>query len=184
MPVPYHSRSILLPVLLLMLSVGATVAANENDQEASASKTLWSWSLLGDPKTFGPAPLVPEGPLSEEVARALDVAFGENLQAVDWGDKQDEALRTISRSRDPRLAWIISDFMRIAGRSGLMGDLASVATELLGEDLRTSNPWGDTTDYLIAWRIPSPPGFVARSSAAPRRYRMRGRPCWLHRARG
>ncbi len=161
MPVPYHSRSILLPVLLLMLSVGATVAANENDQEASASKTLWSWSLLGDPKTFGPAPLVPEGPLSEEVARALDVAFGENLQAGDWGDKQDEALRTISRSRDPRLAWIIGDFMRIAGRSGLMGDLASVATELLGEDLRTSNPWGDTTDYLIAWRIPSPPGYLA-----------------------
>lgn len=161
MPLQIKSRIAKLTAVMLVLSVFSTATAGETGDSPDSSKTFSSWSLTGEPKSFGEAPAVPDGPLSEEIAHALESAFGENLQTGHWGQEQYEALALISRSKDPRLAWIISDFMRIAGGSGLMKDLLSAAQEIMGVDIQASNPWGETTDYLIAWDIPAPPGYLS-----------------------
>ncbi|MEM9106359.1 MAG: DUF3179 domain-containing (seleno)protein, partial [Pseudomonadota bacterium] len=87
-------------------------------------------------------------------------AFVESMERSSWGEDQSKALITIAESKDPRLAWIISDLMRFASSQQLNAILASAATKLLGKDVQTRNPWGTLTDHLMAWDIPAPPGYL------------------------
>ncbi|WP_089722162.1 DUF3179 domain-containing (seleno)protein, partial [Candidatus Entotheonella palauensis] len=114
----------------------------------------------GVAKPFGAAPSAPTGPLSPEVARAIDTAFGENLESGTWDERQVEALERIAQSGDARMAWIISDLMRIALGLELRTMLTDAANQLLGTDIKPERAWGDTTDHLIAWDIPAPPGYL------------------------
>ncbi len=106
------------------------------------------------------APLAPSGVLSEELRRAIDLAFGENLASGVWGPKQRDALSLISQSGDSRLAWIISDLLRIATGPRLMTDLLNAANDLLGVEFDRRNAWGDVTNHLIAWDTPAPPDYL------------------------
>ena len=110
---------------------------------------------------FGTPPPIPEGPLSEELQAAVQVAFVDSVTQSGWGGDQTEALETIVASKDPRLAWLISDLMRFAGRAELNVLLASAASDLLGTTLQIHNAWGLVTDHLIAWDIPAPPDYLA-----------------------
>ena len=110
---------------------------------------------------FGTPPPIPEGPLSEELQAAVQVAFVDAVTQSGWGGDQTEALETIVASKDPRLAWLISDLMRFAGRAELNVLLASAASDLLGTTLQIHNAWGLVTDHLIAWDIPAPPDYLA-----------------------
>ena len=66
---------------------------------------------------FGEPPLAPEGPLSEALQSAVQVAFIDSMVNSIWGQDQALALNKISESKDPRLVWIISDLMRfVSGR--------------------------------------------------------------------
>ena len=91
---------------------------------------------------FGNPPPVPDGPLSEELQSAVQVAFVESMSQSGWGRDQTEALLEISKSKDPRLVWMISDLMRFAARPELNAIFAIAASDLLGKDLRTQNAWG------------------------------------------
>ena len=73
---------------------------------------------------FGEPPEVPEGPLSEDLKAAVQVAFVDSVTQSTWGSDQTAALQEIAKSGDPRLAWIISDLAsrsceRLLGISGL-----------------------------------------------------------------
>ena len=109
---------------------------------------------------FGSPPSVPVGDLDEATRQALDTVFIEGPQARTWGADQVESLKLISASSDPRLAWLISDLMRIAGSNSLLAALALSSEELLGITIDQSNVWGDTVDHLIAWDIPAPPDYL------------------------
>lgn len=109
---------------------------------------------------FGNPPPVPKGLLSEELRSAVQVAFVDSMAKSSWGRDQTLALIEISESKDPRLAWIISDLMRFASGPDLNAILATAASDLLGKDLLTQNAWGDVTDHLIAWDVPAPPGYL------------------------
>ena len=109
---------------------------------------------------FGLPPEVPTGPLSDEVAQAVEFAFGDALKDGQWGPDQDIALQTIAASGDPRLAWLVSDLMRIASSSTFMASLANAAIELLDISFNGGNYWGHTTDQLIGWDIPAPPNYL------------------------
>ena len=109
---------------------------------------------------FGNPPPVPEGPLSEAVRSAVQVAFVDSVARSGWGRDQTLALIEIIESKDPRLAWYISDLMRFSGGPELNGILAAAASELLGKDLQTPNAWGLVTDHLIAWDMPAPPDYL------------------------
>jgi len=109
---------------------------------------------------FGTPPAIPDSAFTDEVKTAVKVAFVESMQQGTWGPDQTVALETISKSKDPRIAWLISDLLRFATGPRLNAALAGAASDLLGKDLNRDNSWGVVTDHLIAWNIPEPPDYL------------------------
>ncbi len=109
---------------------------------------------------FGEPPAIPEGPLPEAVQAAVQVAFVESMERSAWGSDQTTALKEIAESKDPRLAWLVSDLMRFAPGHDLNAELANAGSTLLGIDAPDENHWGVITDHLIAWDIPAPPDYL------------------------
>ncbi len=111
-------------------------------------------------KQFGKPPAVPEGPLTEALQSAVQVAIIDTVVQSTWGRDQTLALNEIAESKDPRIVWVISDLMRFVPESELQVILAFVAFKLLGKTLQNENHWGVITDHLIAWDIPAPPDYL------------------------
>lgn len=131
---------------------------------------LWSGNLHAQTATplpdyvieqYGMPPAVPKGPLSEELQSAVKVAFVDSITQQNWGRDQTLALDEIVASKDPRIAWIISDLMRFISGRALSTTLANTAYELLDIQPSDQNHWGEVTDYLIAWDIPAPPDYLS-----------------------
>ncbi len=126
----------------------------------------------GEEIDFGPAPEVPDGPLSPEVAAAVSLLYGQPVRG-DLTDEQLEALATIGASQDARLGWVIADHIRvftaIAGSEGVSRDrlveindqLESAASQLTGLELPQFLSWNPLTNSLIAWDIPAPPDYLS-----------------------
>ncbi|MEE8264700.1 MAG: DUF3179 domain-containing (seleno)protein [Gammaproteobacteria bacterium] len=111
-------------------------------------------------KQFGKPPAVPEGPLTEALQSAVQVAIIDTVVQSTWGRDQTLALNEIAESKDPRIVWVISDLMRFVPESELQVILAFVAFKLLGKTLQNETHWGVITDHLIAWDIPAPPDYL------------------------
>ncbi|MEM8761190.1 MAG: DUF3179 domain-containing (seleno)protein [Pseudomonadota bacterium] len=114
---------------------------------------------------FGQPPASPSGPLSPELEDAVRVVFIDSVTQSLWGPDQREALEKIAASEDPRLVWIISDMMRFTWRQSFDDALADAAAKLLEVELKTPRRWGEVTDYLLAWDIPSYPGYLEAKRA-------------------
>jgi hypothetical protein len=114
---------------------------------------------------FGAPPAIPDGPLSADLQNAVRVVFIDSLELSRWDTAQVEALDDIAQSKDPRLAWIISDMMRFTWRRQFDDALADAAATLLGIDLQTPQRWNEITDHLIAWDIPSYPSYLEAKRA-------------------
>ena len=114
---------------------------------------------------FGAPPAVPDGPLSADLQRAIRVVFVDSLEQSAWGRDQQIALSELGQSNDPRVAWIISDMMRFTWRREFDDALANAAASVLQIELKTPQRWGEITDHLIAWDIPSYPGYLATKRA-------------------
>lgn len=109
---------------------------------------------------FGAPPAVPEGPLTDALRSAVQVAFVDSVEQADWGGDQVRALAEIAESEDPRLVWIISDLMRFVVGEQLTDELTRAASNLLHKDFPNYNQWGVVTDHLMAWDIPAPPDYL------------------------
>ena len=120
-------------------------------------------------KQFGKPPAVPEGPLTEALQSAVQVAIIDTVVQSTWGRDQTLALNEIAESKDPRIVWVISDLMRFVPESELQVILAFVAFKLLGKTLQNENHWGVITDHLIAWDIPAPPDYLRAKRTISRR---------------
>lgn len=116
-------------------------------------------------KQFGNPPAVPKGPLSKELQYAVKVAFTDSVTQSIWGRDQIVALNEIAESKDPRLAWILSDRLRFTWQQDLHVVFANAASKLLGKKLKTHKHWAEITDHLIAWDIPSYPGYLEAKRA-------------------
>ncbi len=114
---------------------------------------------------FGTPPAIPEGPLSADLQAAIHVVFVESVSQSFWGRDQAIALDEIVRSKDPRVAWVISDMLRFTWNRQFDDALADAAAKLLGVELKTPRRWGEITDYLIAWDIPAYPGYLVTKRA-------------------
>ncbi|MEL7255569.1 MAG: DUF3179 domain-containing (seleno)protein [Pseudomonadota bacterium] len=110
---------------------------------------------------YGVPPAVPNGALSEDLERAIQMAFVDSMTQSTWGRDQEIALMDVGASGDPRLAWIISDMLRFIPSRSINSQLAAAASELMGQQIPGDNAWGELTDLLIAWDIPAPPGYLA-----------------------
>jgi hypothetical protein len=109
---------------------------------------------------FGQPPEIPEGPLSEDLQRAVEVVFVDTLEDGAWTEAQSEALELIVASGDPRLAWPISDMMRFTFRYGFDRALADAASEILGIEFETTIPQTEIVNHLMAWDVPDYPGYL------------------------
>ena len=154
----FHMTTISSPLfrILLIVSLAAFVLSRGDTLRAQAAEPLPDYVI----KQFGNPPAVPDGPLSEELKAAVQVAFVDSVAQSNWGSDQEQALQTIVASGDPRLAWIISDLMRFISNPGFHLKLADAASKLLAKEVQADNPWGAVTDHLIAWDIPAPPDYL------------------------
>ena len=110
--------------------------------------------IIDDP--FGSAPSAPSGPLEADLAADLDRVFASLATNPDT-----EALDRVGASGDPRVAWLLTDIIRFVGRGELF-DHASAAWESLTDVAipEDGSVWGFTTDHMIAWDVPAPPGYI------------------------
>lgn len=150
--------SVIAPAVLAILAVLAVLAA-----------LVWPGVPLAAEKPplpayvieqFGEPPTVPDGPLPDALRTAVEVGFVESAAQGNWGPEQSAALAEIAASGDPRLAWIIADFLRFITGRALHTELAEAAARLLELDLPAGRYWGYVTDRLIAWDIPAPPDYL------------------------
>ena len=109
---------------------------------------------------FGHPPTIPDGPLSDTLHRAVRTAIVESVTESIWGSEQILALEELAASKDPRVAWIISDMMRFTWERDVHELLAGAAAELLNTNFKTHKLWGEVTDHLIAWDVPAYPGYL------------------------
>lgn len=138
------------PLLALSLSWSTTAHAQE-------TPALPAYVI----DAFGTPTEVPAGPLSDRLRSAVEVAFVDSITQQIWGVDQLQALEVISASKDPRLAWIVSDMLRFVSDRRINAALTRTASELLEKRFSRRNSWGEITDHLIAWDIPASPGYLA-----------------------
>ena len=126
----------------------------------------------GEVIDFGEPPEIPEGPLSNELAAAVAVLYGERLTGT-LNDVQLDALDMIGNSGDVRLGWLLSDHIRVAinlaqfeGSSqeeffALNERLEGAAANLVGMQFPEFRSWNPLTNTLIACDVPEPPDYLA-----------------------
>jgi hypothetical protein len=144
------------PHLYVFYSFLALCAMLVTSAQAEEGKALPKYVI----EKFGEPPAIPEGPLSDDIAAAVKVAFLDAMAQSSWGPDQTVALTEISQSKDPRLVWILSDLMRFSSGQRLNIELSAASTSLLGKEIPLQNQWGIATDHLIAWDIPEPPNYL------------------------
>ena len=113
----------------------------------------------GSARDFGPAPAVPKGALSQEVQAVVEKIFIEGVD-TGWGAEQDQALEVIQNSKDPRLAWIVTDLLRFSQGPIANQQLRATLMQLLNFSSGNVSVWNDATNRLMAWDIPEPPGYL------------------------
>ena len=121
---------------------------------------------------FGPAPDVPDGPLSPATAAAVALLYGQPIRSDLTGD-QIAALKVIGASGDPRLAWVVADHIRVFNSVPSFGKLTrtrltrinnaleGAASQLTGLKFLPINLWHPLTNALMALDIPSPPDYLS-----------------------
>lgn len=149
--IQYQSRFFLFTLIAPILMLALLWFDNANAQQ-----TLPDYVI----EQYGKPPAIPTSDLPAELKSAVKTAFIDGITKSSWESEQEEALKIIAASKDPRLAWIITDLMRFITGPSLSGDLANAASQLLGKKLDNSNHWGTLTDHLIAWDIPAPPDYL------------------------
>ena len=146
-------------VLALVVVVAVTAAACGDDPNTADDSDIGG----DDPgisrefeSAFPPAPSVPDGPLTDNLIADLDAVFSTLRGPVDLG-----AVHRLGQSGDARVAWLLSDILRFLSGGELSDTTISSWEALTGVTVeRFPSPWGFTTDHLIAWDLPAPPGYI------------------------
>ncbi|MEL7156650.1 MAG: DUF3179 domain-containing (seleno)protein [Actinomycetota bacterium] len=112
------------------------------------------------PVDYGDPPPIPDGPLSPELAATVDGLLGDRFRAGVFDDDSILAIQALGESGDPRVAWWLSDLLRITQNPALNFELGAAASNLLGVQIDPLNTWGSLTNHLIAWDVPAPPDYV------------------------
>lgn len=113
---------------------------------------------------FGEPPAIPEGPLSDELAGAIQSVVLFALSQSDWVPTDTEALDIIANSDDPRIGWLVTDMQRFAWRPEFNAALSRVAGSLLESDFTGARQRAEMIDHMIAWEIPAYPGYLTHKT--------------------
>jgi hypothetical protein len=146
-------------LLLLIggLALAACATAIDADPSLEPSPTA--------PTAWPGAPGVPTGALEADVVAAVERLIGGAPNAA----PDPEALSTIAASEDARLAWLLSDLLRLSVTPDAEAALVDAFERLTGADPRDprfgANPWLALTNLLIGWDLPAPPGYRDHKAA-------------------
>jgi Protein of unknown function (DUF3179) len=143
--------------LLTILWVGAAMHARAADRAVEQPKPMIR--LDKDRRAMPPAPPIP--PLSPARSEALSPEMLQALAAIAPALRAREfpsaAVTRIAASGDARLAWVLYDLARFAGRDTAL-ELANAFEKLTGSPL-PSDAYTTMGDRLLAWDLPAPPGY-------------------------
>ena len=157
--------SFALLALPLLLLIEHSFAQSSSKSSVSAATSLARAALpRGSVRNFGPAPAVPDGPLSAEVQAAAEKVFIDGITSG-WGAEQDKALDIIKKSKDPRWAWAVTDLLRFSSGGALGNELSDTIKQLLNFNSGELSVWNDATNRLMAWNIPEPPNYLKYKSS-------------------
>ncbi|MDJ0924126.1 MAG: DUF3179 domain-containing (seleno)protein [Acidimicrobiia bacterium] len=152
--------------LAIVVALVATACSGDTATTTSAAPT----TLTPKPTTtlvtlvdsrggeIPPPPDVPTGPLSESAVEAVEVVWRSLDTNVD-----PEAIGAIGFTEDARLSWLLVDLVRFLQRTAVWRESVNAFNRLTGTDLGSlfaDRPWNKMSDYLIAWDVPEPPGYV------------------------
>ncbi len=160
--------SILVLMLVSLIAAGCSnsssssgTTAGEDNSDTETTESSRADDVDRSIERFGPGPETPEGDLESEVQAAAEALFARVEGRDAYTDEDKQNLATISTSGDPRLAWLLSDMLRLTGDPGVVADITVGIDELVGLELRDfESRWGELTDHLIAWDIPAPPNYL------------------------
>lgn len=139
-------------------AVQPTQTAAEQAADAEAAAAV---SARYTPSRFGDAPAVPEGALSADAAEAIETLMGARLAERIFDEESEAAIERLGASGDPRVAWWLSDLLRIAQGEELRTKLLGSIEQIVDRDFTGFAQWREVTDHLIAWDIPAPPDYLA-----------------------
>lgn len=105
--------------------------------------------------TLPPTPVAPSGPLDPQVVTDLDLVFADLTVGTDYA-----ALERIGHSGDPRTAWLLADLLRFFPSGPVTDAVVAAFDELTGTTIDEAFPWVTVTNWLIAWDLEAPPGYV------------------------
>lgn len=144
-------------MLCLVFSLGLPTTGYT---ETSATTAIARAALpRGEQTDFGEPPAVRAKALTGRTLSALASMTGSRVDAL-WNPRQLKALETIGKTRDVRLAWIVTDVMRFTADRDAQRVLSGTLSRLLGVRLRGADVWGAAVNRLIAWDIPAPPDYL------------------------
>ena len=155
-------RSLVLATCIALVACTGPIGS-EPAAPSSASQPFGAPSA--SPVRWPDAPSVPSGELDPVVAAAVDrlVAAGPNAPP----DRQ--ALDTLAESGDARLAWLLSDLLRLTVTPDAEDALVDAFRRLTeadpGDPRFGANPWLALTNLLIGWDLPAPPGYRDHKAA-------------------
>lgn len=151
----WHDRRMrrIWPVMVVVLTACAGAAPDAESTTTTERPPPTSTTPTTLP--FPPAPIVPDGPLSDETNQVLDGLWEGMPEQVDA-----DAIRRLGQSGDARVAWLIADLLRFAGAGEILTAATQALEPLTGVEFSGMATWVSLTDHLIAWDTPAPPGYL------------------------
>lgn len=137
----------------VQLAEFASAAQGEVEEGSTGSKVV---------DRFGPSPKITTGAYSEELEAAVKLVFSGGLKSGRWGGEQFLGLKTIVESKDVRIAWPLTDLMRMPVGEELTQLLFAAVSDLTQVTPNPKDPWGSVVEHLMAWDVPEPPGYLAQ----------------------
>ena len=109
--------------------------------------------------TYPPAPTIPPSLGADATGAARKLISGLVAGNLDQG-----ALDEVVASRDPRMAWLVSDLLRFIQSGSEQEALVAAFGTLTGVDASpdpafAESPWKSITNHLFAWDLPAPPRY-------------------------
>jgi hypothetical protein len=138
---------------------GASTSTTASTDGVSAGDDApFGVSQVGYP--YPPAPDVPNGAASDELTADLDQAMSSLVVEPDI-----DAIARIGTHDDARAAWVLSDILRFvpfgAAAEAAVDAFQELTGAVIADDPATvRSTWQSVTNHLVAWDLPSLPGYV------------------------
>jgi hypothetical protein len=119
---------------------------------------------------FGAPLSIPQGQPAPALRRALGDVVEVALNQAEWDPADRLAFQTLAEARDPRTAWLLTDMLRFTWRTEFASALTETMMAVTGLGREDVLRRSEIIDHLLAWDVPSYPGYLAHKRAVLTNY--------------